>query len=283
MRSPRWILHVACCSATTWLPFVPNTRPASIASASKSGIYDFSVLDAYDAISVFGDRFAVGDDENCSAVFSMVLEEREDLLLSRGVDFTGRLVGDENRGLGCERDGQTCARCFATRQLRWISVVALVDAHELEHFADTRVVLLIGEAHLESHVLPHGQMIEQIPALEQDSDRPRAEAGARFLVTSGDALAVDVDEAAVGLVESGEAGHEGRFPAAGRTDDGDDLAGIYPNAHPAQRLRLVVTDVVKAVQLASFDRGRHVGRWRSGCRAHRRRGHSHRKLFDIRF
>src|ERR1700737_468061 len=123
-------------------------------------------------------------------------------------------------------------------------------------------------------------MIEQIPALEQDSDQARAQTCTRFLVTTGESLTVDVDEAAVRLVEPGDACHESRFPAAGRTDDRDDLAAVHLHAHPAQRLRLVVADVVEAVQLARFDR------WsdgRSERRAARWRGHSHRKLFAIRF
>src|ERR1700730_15757964 len=115
MRSPRWILQVACCSATTWLPFVPNPRPTSIASATRSlAIDDFSVFDANDAIRVFGDRIAVGDDENCSAVFSMILEEREILLLRRGAAVTGGLVGEGNGRLGSRRDGEPRARRFAT-------------------------------------------------------------------------------------------------------------------------------------------------------------------------
>src|SRR5882672_8164865 len=120
-------------------------------------------------------------------------------------------------------------------------------------------------------------MIEQIPALEQDSYRPRAEAGSRFLVTPGETLAVDVNEAAIRLVEPGEACDEGRFPAAGRTDHSDNLAGIYAHAHAAQGLRLVVADVVEAVQLTRFDGG---GRCGCSWRAPRRRNHSHRKLFD---
>src|SRR5260370_36240723 len=121
MRSPRWILHVACCSATTSLPVVPNTLPTSIASATRSlGIYDFSVLDAYDAIRVFGDRVTMRNDEDCSTVLSMILEEREDLLLRLGVDFTGRLIGDKYGRLGGERHRRPRARCFATRTLGWI-------------------------------------------------------------------------------------------------------------------------------------------------------------------
>src|SRR5258706_15954759 len=130
MRSPRWMLHVAFCSATSSLPLVPNPRPTSIASATRSlAIDDLSVLDAYDAVRVFGDRVAMCNDEDRSTVLSMILEEREDLLLRLGVDFTGRLVGDQNGRLGAERHGQTRARCLAARELRWISVVPVADAH----------------------------------------------------------------------------------------------------------------------------------------------------------
>src|ERR1700737_2451192 len=123
-------------------------------------------------------------------------------------------------------------------------------------------------------------MIQPIRRLEQVSDEARAQTCTRFRVTTGESLTVDVDEAAVRLVEPGDACHESRFPAAGRTDDRDDLAPVHLHAHPAQRLRLVVADVVEAVQLARFDR------WsdgRSERRAARWRGHSHRKLFAIRF
>jgi hypothetical protein len=159
-------------------------------------------------------------------------------------------------------------------------VATLADSYELEHFIDACVVTLTGKVHFQSYILPHGEVIEQIAALEQNPDRARAETGSSFLVTTGETLAIDVDEAAVGLVEPSDARHESRFPAAGWTDDSDDLAGIHLHANAAQRLCLVVADVVEAVQLARFDRGLHGG---GECRAPRRRRHSHRKLFDIRF
>ena len=159
-------------------------------------------------------------------------------------------------------------------------MVTLADSYELENFGNASIVILAGKVHFQSHILPHGEVIEQIAALKQDSDRARAEVGSSFLVTTGETLAIDVDEAAVRLVEPSDARHESRFPAAGWTDDSDDLAGAHLHAHAAQRLRLVVADVVEAVQLARFDRGRRGGGRR---RARRRRRHSHRKLLDMRF
>src|SRR6267142_1467966 len=156
--------------------------------------------------------------------------------------------------------------------MRRIGVAALADSHQPEYLVDPDIIFLVGEAHLELDVLPHGQVIEQVPALQQDSDRARAEAGSSFLVATSEALAIDVHEAAVRFVETGQARHQSRLPAAGWPDDRDDLAGVHFHAHTAQRLRLVVADVVEAVELAGFDRRGYGG---SERRAPRRGRHSH--------
>src|SRR4030088_334004 len=184
----------------------------------------------------------------------MLFKDGDDALLCLGVDLAGWLVGNENGRLGSERHGKSSARGFATRKVGRIGVTARGDSDELENFGDARVVVLTREVHLEPHILPHREMIEQIPALEQDSDEARAQTCTRFLVTTGETLTFDVDEAAVRLVEPSDARHESRLPTAGRTHDRDDLAAVHLHAHPAQRLRLVVADVVEAVQLAGFDR-----------------------------
>src|ERR1700724_2239809 len=91
MRSPRRILQVACCRATTRLSSSPNTRLTSVASASTSAIYDLPVLQPNNPIGSPGDRLAVRHDENRSAGLPVLLEQREDPLL--------RLAGD----LACPR------------------------------------------------------------------------------------------------------------------------------------------------------------------------------------
>src|ERR1700694_5803391 len=186
----------------------------------------------------------------------MLFKDGDDSLLRLGVDLAGRLVGNENGRLGSERYSETSPRRFAARKVRGIGVTARGYSDEFENFGDARLIVLSGEVHLEPHILPHGEMIEQVPALEQDSDQARAQTGAGFLITPCETLAVDVDEAAVRLVEPGDARHESRLPTAGRTHDRDDLAAVHLHAHAAQRLRLVVADVVEAVQLARFDRWR---------------------------
>src|SRR6202171_2634833 len=131
----------------------------------------------------------------------MLFKEREDAPLGFRVDLAGRLVGDKNGRLGSERYGETRARRFAARKVGRIGVTARSDSNQLENFRDARVVALAGEVHFQPHILTHGEVIEQIPTLEQDSDQPRAQTGAGFFVTPCETFAVDVDEAAVRLIE----------------------------------------------------------------------------------
>ena len=96
IRAPDSILHVACRSATTCEPFCPNTLSASTASASISGIHDFSVLKTNDPVRAPGDRVTVRDDYGGAPAFPVFIEESKNALLGLAVDFTRRLVGEEN-------------------------------------------------------------------------------------------------------------------------------------------------------------------------------------------
>src|SRR5712671_176301 len=174
MRSPRTILHVACCRAITRLSSSPNTRPTSVASASTSGIYDFSVVKSDYAIGPSCDRLAMGYDENRAAPRSVFLEECQDALLGLAVDFAGRFIGDQDRRTRRQRDGQSRARCLAARKLRRVCMTSLGDAHQLQHLADAGWLALQSEAHFQPHVLLDREVIEQISRLEKDPYQPRA-------------------------------------------------------------------------------------------------------------
>jgi hypothetical protein len=60
-RSP--MAQVACCSATTAFSPLPNTRPASTASARISGIDDPPILEMDHAVGCACDQVAVRDDQ----------------------------------------------------------------------------------------------------------------------------------------------------------------------------------------------------------------------------
>ena len=84
----------------------------------------------------------------------------------------------------------------------------------------------------------------------------RAQRGALLLGAAREALAVDADHAAVGLVEAGEAGQQRRLARARRAGDGDDLAGVDGERHALQGERLVVAGVEEAVQALGLQQAR---------------------------
>ena len=105
----------------------------------------------------------------------------------------------------------------------------------------------------EQDIALDAEVAEQVAALEEHPDRTSADRRAHRLGSPRHALAGDVDDAAVGLVEPREARQQRRLPRAGRPDDGDDLAGLGRQRHAAQRERLLVTRVVEAVELAGLE------------------------------
>ena len=91
----------------------------------------------------------------------------------------------------------------------------------------------------------------------EDADLVRANAGALLLAAPRKPLAGDPHDAAVGLVEAGEAGEKGRLPRPGGPGHGDDLPGGDAQLHPPQRERLVVPGVVEAIEALNLQRRAH--------------------------
>ena len=88
-------------------------------------------------------------------------------------------------------------------------------------------VAVARDLHRHEHVLERGQRRHQMEELEHEADGAAAEAGQRVLTEPGDVGAVDQDLAGRRLVEAGHEANQGRLAAAGRTDDGEPLAGLH--------------------------------------------------------
>ncbi len=84
----------------------------------------------------------------------------------------------------------------------------------------------------------------------------------------GDALAGNRHVAAIRLVQAGQTGEQGRFPAARRAYDRDNLASVDADRHSAQCEGLIVAGVEEAVQLARVQKRPRLG------------AHTHRKLSE---
>src|SRR6266446_4020586 len=104
-------------------------------------------------------------------------------------------------------------------------------------------------------VVPHGEVLQQVRALEQRADVTGAQRRALALGAVADPGLPNVDAAAVGLVQAGQAGQQRRLARAGRPGHGDYLARRHDEGDAAQGQGLLVTDPVETVELAGPQHG----------------------------
>ena len=79
---------------------------------------DFAVLNADDAVRQLSDFLVVGDHHDGLAEFlARHPQKRQHVLTGAAVKVAGRLVGQQNRGLGCERACNCDALLLAAGQL----------------------------------------------------------------------------------------------------------------------------------------------------------------------
>ena len=109
------------------------------------------------------------------------------------------------------------------------------------------------EAHRELHVLACGQPREERRLLEEQAD-----------------ATVDVDRSRLHAVEPGEQVEQGGLPAAGGTDQADELAALDGHRHVPEGEHVVAARAVDLVKATHLDGGRTEGRRRPPRRPPRR-------------
>src|SRR5215469_12931885 len=97
-------------------------------------------------------------------------------------------------------------------------------------------------------------MVEQVAALAQKADLPSAQRGPLRFRSPGHPLAHQFDISAIGLVEPGKTGQQGRFAAARRASHGKEFTPLQLQADVAQREDLGGADMKEAIELDRFER-----------------------------
>ncbi len=169
-----------------------------------------------------------------------------------GVEVAGRLVGEDQLGLGDEGAGDRDALLLAARELAGAMARAMGDADLVHHLVDTALALGGGDVVVEQgqlDILAHRQLVDQVEALEDEADVGLAHVGELALREAGDLLSVEQVRTARRAVEHADHVEQGRFAAARRAHDRDELALGDVKVDRVERGRL---DRVGAIDLREF-------------------------------
>ena len=164
-------------------------------------------------------------------------EQLHDLAALAGVQVAGRLVGEDERRLRDERARHAHQLLLAAGELRGIQVLLPDDLEPVEHVAHHAVALLplhvaVRQRHVE--VLVHGQVIDQVVALEDEADVRLLQLGALLLPERVNRLAVQVVLARPRRVVHAEDVQQRGLAGARRPHDRHELAGREVERDPAQ-------------------------------------------------
>ena len=159
----------------------------------------------------------------------MAGEQQIDHLLAGGlVEISGRLVGDQDGGIGRERAGERDALLLAAGKLRRIMLQPVGQSDLAELLA--RAGDGIGRAgKLQRHgdVLQRRHGRDQVEGLEHDADVAAAKARQRILVEAPQVRPGHHDRAAVRPFEAGQDHQQRGLAGAGRADQANRLAAPY--------------------------------------------------------
>ena len=201
--SSRWAICPATASAVG-----RSIRPAIRPSTRKT------TVSAYDA--------ATGSWVTMTTVWPQVVDagpqQGQHLARGRGVEGAGRLVGEDDRGVGDQRPGDRDPLLLAAGERAGAAARRGRRARPARAAPRTRARsdAVAGQPERQPDVLLGGQVGHQVEALEDEADPLAAEPGAVLLAQSRDVLAGDEDPALGRPVQTGGAGEERRLAGPGR-------------------------------------------------------------------
>jgi len=132
-----------------------------------------AVADVNAAIGRGRDVDVVGDEHDRATQGVQVLEEREHLGARVGVEVAGRLVGEDQRGLGHQSPGDPDPLLLAARELGGLMVQSIAQAEALEGLLGLSETLAAADALVHQgrgHVLQGARARQQVVALEHEAD-----------------------------------------------------------------------------------------------------------------
>ena len=109
-----------------------------------AGLDDLAGIHDVDPVAELGDdaEMVRDDDDDAVEVAAQLAQQMDDLRLHRHVERGGRLVGDQQAGIGEQRGGDGHPLAHAARQLVRIgghAAVGIGDADALQHGGDQRL------------------------------------------------------------------------------------------------------------------------------------------------
>ena len=192
-------------------------------------IEDLAVAHVEDTVGDGGGLGVVGDHEDgLVEIAAGASEHVEDGVGVLGVQVTGGLVGKHDGGMGDEGAGDGDALLLTAGELVGTVVEAAGKAEEASEVVEKRAVEGLagfGDVVRDLDIAHGGEGGQEIEALEDEADAGATEPGALRVGEPGELGAFDRNGAGGGLGEAAEDVEEGGFAGAGRSDDGDELAG----------------------------------------------------------
>ena len=162
------------------------------------------------------DRVVGDHDDRLAQVVDAGPQQGQHLVRGPGVEGAGRLVGQDDRGVGDQRPGDRDALLLAAGELRGQPPAPVAEPDLLQQRPHPLPVDAVsGQPDRQPDVLLGGEVGHQVEALEDEADALAAEPGAVLLAPVRDVLAGDDDAALGGPLETGGAGEERRLARPG--------------------------------------------------------------------
>ena len=152
------------------------------------------------------DRLVVGHDHQRRLRRAIQLEQQlDDALAGHRVEIAGRLVREQHGRPRHERACNGDTLLLAARQLSRIVLAARREIDLREHFGRRAArIRQAGQLQRQHHVLDRRQRRDQVKALKDEADMPRAHGCTAVLVERRQLGAVEPDPPGARLVEPGE-------------------------------------------------------------------------------
>ena len=194
----------------------------------------------------------MGDHQQGPPLRSELLEEVEDVPAGGRVEVAGRLVGEQQRRVAGERTGDRHPLHLPAGELRRTVVHAVREPDLGEEPLDPLLALAPRHAleqELQLHVLPGGDLRQQVEALEDETDPPVADLREAVPAEALDLLAEQPVAPRGRRVETADQVEQRRLARTGRADDRHELARRHREVDPAERFhphRAGVVDLADA-------------------------------------
>ena len=195
-------------------------------SVDGSAVDDEAVAHVQDAMSVRGRFRIMRDHHDGLAQISIELaKEAENALGTFRVEIARGLVRENDFRLADNGAGKSDALLFAAGKLRGLVLQALAETKKIgDHVKAVRVEAISVNMLRERDIVIGVERGEQIESLEHEADFVAAKQGSGGVAHRREIISIEKHAAASGLRQTANHMQHGRFPAARRTHDGDELS-----------------------------------------------------------